>query len=234
MDEHLTGSRLLAIPGLRNLRDLGGLGAVRPGLLYRSAGLATLTAEGARQLAKFGLRTVLDLRDPLELVQHPDRVHDLDVDLANFPLLPQDGPEDMYGFPLDRIYPLIVDTAGPTLVAALRGLLAPEALPALLHCAVGRDRTGITVALLLDLLEVPEEQIVADFLLSNEGLGLLNGPEEWVDVHGVTRLSHPVEAALITGVLAQVREQHGGTEGYLTAHGLKAAEILDLRATLRE
>lgn len=169
MDEHLNGSRLLAISGLRNLRDLGGLGAVRPGLCYRSAGLGLLTAEGARELAKLGLRTVIDLRDPLELVQHPDRTHDLEVDLANFPLLPQDGPEDPHGLPLDRVYPLIIDTQGPALVAVLRRLLEPEALPALLHCAIGRDRTGIVTALLLDLLGVPEEQIIADYMLSNEG-----------------------------------------------------------------
>ncbi|MGF1431834.1 tyrosine-protein phosphatase [Kitasatospora sp. LaBMicrA B282] len=226
--------RLLAIPGVRNLRDLGGLGGLRPGLLYRSGSLALLTEEGTRQLAEFGLRTVLDLRDPLEQEQHPDRTAQLAVEQAAFPLLPADHGGAVHGMLLDEIYPLIIDTAGAMMVAALRRLLEPAALPALVHCAVGRDRTGILVALLLDLLEVPEEQITADYLLSNPGLGLVDGPEEYLDPYGVVRQSWPVRAELITGALARVRERHGSAEGYLLAHGLTAAEAAELRATLRE
>ncbi|MFF7637395.1 tyrosine-protein phosphatase [Kitasatospora sp. NPDC008050] len=233
MDEHLSGSRLLAIPGLRNLRDLGGLGAVRPGLLYRSGWLVDLPEEGARVLAKLGLRTVLDLRDADELVAQPDRTHDLNVDLANFPVLPQDGSYHP-GLPPEETYALIMDTAGPVFVAALRRLLEPRALPALVHCAIGRDRTGLLVALLLELLGVPPEQILADYLLSNEGLGVLDGPVPYVDPQGVTRYTKPVMGELLTGALDRIRERHGSVEGYLLAHGLKEAELHGLRATLRE
>ncbi|GAB2738470.1 tyrosine-protein phosphatase [Kitasatospora kifunensis] len=233
MDEQLSGSRLLAVSGLRNLRDLGGLGAVRPGLLYRSAWLGELTEEGARVLAKFGLRTVFDLRDPIDLVDRPDRTYDLDVVLANFPILPQDGSYH-YGTPATQTYALMVDTGGPRFVAALRRLLEPRTLPALVHCAIGRDRTGILIALLLELLGVPEDEIVADYLLSNEGLGVLDGPLEYVDPEGVTRLTKAVPGELLTGALERIRERHGSAEGYLLAHGLNAAEITDLRALLRD
>jgi protein-tyrosine phosphatase len=229
----VTEPRLLPIPGVRNLRDLGGLGAVRRGLLYRSAWLTELTPEGARELAALELRSVLDLRDPIELHRFPDRTHDLDVELANFPFLPQDGV-DYAALPLDEVYRQIIDTGGPVLVALLRRLLEPGTLPALVHCAVGRDRTGVAVALLLALLEVPDAEIVADYLLSNEGLGMLDGPVEYRDVNGVVRLSYPVEARLIEGTLTRVREQHGSVETYLTQHGLKPAEVTALRSTLRE
>ncbi|MDH6112178.1 protein-tyrosine phosphatase [Kitasatospora sp. MAP12-15] len=233
MDESLTDSRLLPIPGLRNARDVGGVGPLRAGLLYRSARLAELKPEGARQLAELGVRTVVDLRDPRELDGFPNRTYDWEVDQANFPLLPQDGTD--HGVrPLDEVYPLIIDTAGPLLVGVLRRLLEPGALPALVHCAVGRDRTGIVIALLLDLLEVPQEQIVADYLLSNEGLGLLDGPREYVDVNGAVRLSYPVTAELITDLLARLRERHGGVAGYLADHGLKPSELAELRSMLRD
>lgn len=101
-----------------------------------------------------------------------------------------------------------------------------------MHCAVGRDRTGIAVALLLAFTGVPDEEIVADYLLSNEGLDLLDGPVEYVDAHGVVRLSHPVEAVLITDTLARVRQRHGSVEGYLADHGLKPAEAAALRHML--
>ncbi|GAA1068877.1 tyrosine-protein phosphatase [Kitasatospora nipponensis] len=235
MTDDQTASRLLPIPGLRNARDLAGSHApgLRPGLLYRSGWLAELTPEGARQLAKLAIRTVIDLRDPVELDTRPDRTHDWDVDLANFPVLPQDGT-DHAERSLAELYPLMADHSGATVVAVLRRLLAPQALPALVHCAVGRDRTGIVVALLLALLEVPDEVIVADFLLSNEGLGLLDGPREYTDAQGVVRLARPVEAALITGLLSRVRERHGSVETYLIDNGLNPEEVTSLRATLRE
>lgn len=233
MDESLTDSRLIPIAGLRNARDVGGVGALRTGLLYRSARLAELESEGARKLAELGVRTVVDLRDPLELDSFPNRTYDWEVDQANFPLLPQDGTD--HGFrPLVEVYPLITDTAGPLLVGILRRLLEPGALPALVHCAVGRDRTGIVIALLLDLLEVPEEQIVADYLLSNEGLDLLEGPREYVDRDGTVRLSHPVTAELITDLLARLRERHGSVAGYLADHGLAPSEVAGLRSMLRD
>lgn len=50
----------------------------------------------------------------------------------------------------------------PVLVAALRELLAPRALPALVHCTLGMDRTGVLVALVLGALGVPDEVIAAD------------------------------------------------------------------------
>ncbi|WP_051969832.1 tyrosine-protein phosphatase [Kitasatospora azatica] len=215
------------IPGLRNLRE------VCPGRLYRSATLNELTPEGAHGLAKLGLRTVIDLRDPAELDHWPDRLHDLDVELTNLPFLPQDG-EDRTGTPLVELYPLMADTAGPVLVALLRRLLAPGALPALLHCAVGKDRTGIAVAVLLDLLGASDEQIIADYLRSNEGLGLQDGPVEYLDADGNVRLSNPATPELLTGVLERIRQRHGSIEAYLIGHGLNPGEATALRATLRE
>ncbi len=225
MDESLTDSRTLSIPGLRNAR------AVVPDLFYRSGRLGELTPEGVRELAKLDLRTVIDLREPVELARFPDRDLDGDVELVHLPLLPQDGT-DHGATPLAEVYPLMADHSGPAMVAVLRRLLEPQALPALVHCAVGRDRTGIIVAVLLALLGVPDEEIVADFLLSNEALGLLDGPQEYVDAYGVIRLSHPVQAVLITDLLARIRERHGSVAGYLADHGLNPDEAAALRRAL--
>jgi protein-tyrosine phosphatase len=216
----------LQIAGLRNLRE------VRSGRLYRSATLHTLTADGARALAKLGLRTVIDLRNPAEVEHWPAQLHELDVELVNLPLLPQDA--DHTGDPLPEIYRMIADTAGPVLVTLVRKLLEPQALPVLVHCAVGKDRTGITVAVLLDLLGVPDEEILADYLRSNEGLGLQDGPVEYVDRDGRVRLSNPARPELLTGVVERIRERHGSIEAYLIEHGLNADEATALRATLSE
>ncbi|MFE0459725.1 tyrosine-protein phosphatase [Kitasatospora sp. NPDC058965] len=216
----------LQIAGLRNARE------VRPGLLYRSATLNQLTAEGARALAKLGLRTVIDLRDPAEVAHWPARLHELELDVVNLPMLPQDA--NHRDEPLPQIYRLLADTAGPVLVTVVRRLLEPRALPALVHCAVGKDRTGVTVAVLLDLLGVPDEEILADYLASNAGLGLDDGPVEYLDERGRLRVSNPARPELLTGVLDRIREQHGSVEAYLLGHGLRAEELAALRAALAD
>ncbi|GHH72450.1 hypothetical protein GCM10018781_35290 [Kitasatospora indigofera] len=231
--------RLLDIPGVRNARDVGGFrttdGArVRTGLLYRSGWLAELTPEGTRALAKLGVRTVLDLRDPAEMLVRPDRLDGLDVSTAHHPLLPQDGA-DHYGEPLQEAYRLITDAAAGTLPALLGRLTEPEALPALLHCAVGRDRTGIAVAVLLSVLGVPDEDVVDDYLLSNLGLGLLDGvPQEYLDANGVVRFTEIVGPGLITGALAALRERHGSLPAFLAGAGLGEEGLARLRELFLE
>ncbi|PYC83808.1 tyrosine protein phosphatase [Streptomyces tateyamensis] len=216
----------LQIAGLRNARE------VLPGRLYRSATLSQLTPAGAAALGKLGLRTVIDLRDPAEVAHWPAALHDLELDLVNLPMLPQDT--NHRNDPLPAIYLLLAETGGPALVAVIRRLLAPGALPALVHCAVGKDGTGVTVAVLLELLGVPQEEVLADYLASNPGLGLHEGPVEYLDEHGNVRVSNPVQAELLNSVLDRIREQHGSVEAYLLASGLTAGELAELRELLAD
>ncbi|WP_371480127.1 tyrosine-protein phosphatase [Kitasatospora sp. NBC_00315] len=231
---HVIGAdRLLDVPGVRNVRDVGGHtttdgATVRTGLLHRSGRLTDLTPEGARVLGKLGVRTVVDLRDPAEIDRWPDRLYELDAVTAHHPLLPQDG-EDHYGKPLDEAYRLLTDTAAATLPPLFTRLVAPGALPALVHCAVGRDRTGIVVAVLLSALGVADRDIVDDFLLSNLGLGVLDGPQEYEDANGVVRLTEAVGPELITGFLATVRARYGSPAALLADQGLGEAGLARLR-----
>src|SRR6266568_3298467 len=110
--------RALRIGGVLNARDVGGLvgerGRVRTGRLVRSACLENLTAEGAETLAGLGVNTVIDLRTPLERVEHPNRVADLEdvaevnvellKTLAELDALPPNSPRELYQY--------LVDTCG--------------------------------------------------------------------------------------------------------------------------
>ncbi|HTJ68804.1 MAG TPA: tyrosine-protein phosphatase [Actinospica sp.] len=213
--------RALRIGGVLNARDVGGLagehGTVRTGLLVRSACLENLNAEGVATLTGLGLRTVIDLRTPLELEYHPNLVAELvDVNqlhvallktLAELDELPEGSARELYRY--------LVDTCGPGIVAVLEHLARPDALPALVHCLVGKDRTGLTVALLLELLGVPRDAIVADYVASNAGLG--------------TIAHTAVQAEVLEWTLAGLDERHGGPRGYLAAHGLRDETVETLR-----
>ncbi|WP_033259424.1 MULTISPECIES: tyrosine-protein phosphatase [Kitasatospora] len=219
-------SPFLAVPDVPNLRDAGA-GVYRPGLLYRSAGLHLLTDEGLPRLAELGIRTVLDLRSTPEVDRAPDRLPD-GVAYLHLPMLPDPAtvrlpwPEDQAA-----LYPFMAETGGAALAGAVRALATGA--PLLVHCAVGKDRTGLTIAVLQTLAGLPLEAVTADFLLSNTGLGLDRGPVPYYDLAGVERLSRPVEAAHLHSALDRARALHGTLDAYLRHHGATDADLAALR-----
>jgi protein-tyrosine phosphatase len=166
------GERLIALPGAFNLRDIGGYPAVdgrvtRWRTLLRSGSLHQAGPASAAELAGFGLRTVLDLRTFEEVERSPDPalgaasrwVGLLGEDLAVLPIS------------LDGIYQFVIEQRGSYVAAAVRHLCAPGALPALVHCSAGKDRTGLIIALVLAAIGVPDDVIAADYALSADALG---------------------------------------------------------------
>ncbi|MEV7024988.1 tyrosine-protein phosphatase [Kitasatospora sp. NPDC093558] len=222
------------IPGVRNFRDAGGIGALRRGVLYRSGSFHTLTDEGARRLKALGLRTVIDLRSQFELEVWPDLRHGLDHETLHVPTLPADREDDEHPWPEDQasLYPFMARTAGPSIAAAIRRLAAPEAVPAVVHCAVGKDRTGLTIAVVQSLLGASEADITADFLRSNAGLDLLDGPTPYVDETGTERVSRPITAPLLASSLTWIETHHGSIPAYLAPHGITEADLTALRTNL--
>jgi len=249
------GERLIDVPGVRNLRDAGGFataggGRVREGLLFRSASLGDLGPEGARRLAGLGLNTVVDLRSEPESAHWPDQRQGLAYTAVSLPTLPPfedsgSGDPNAAADQADRglgpaepgaadpglrqMYLFMAEVAGAPIAACLRRLLEPGALPALVHCAVGKDRTGITVAVLLSALGVAEADITDDYLLSNLGLGLLGEPLHYLDENGVDRISHPVHPDLLALFLERTVGRHGSAESFLRQHGLTDTELQRLR-----
>ncbi|MBV2152643.1 tyrosine-protein phosphatase [Kitasatospora sp. SUK 42] len=222
------------IPGVRNFRDAGGIGSLRRGVLYRSGSLHTLTEEGARKLKALGLRTVVDLRSPFEQEIWPDQRHGLDHETLSVPTLPANREDVDLPWPEDQadLYLFMPETAGRSLAAVVRHLATPQALPVVVHCAVGKDRTGLTIAVLQSLLGASDADITADYLLSNVGLGLDKGPAPYIDETGTERVSRPVSAELIASSLGWIRTHHGTVPDYLRSHGVTEAELAALHANL--
>ncbi|MGE7435899.1 tyrosine-protein phosphatase [Kitasatospora sp. NPDC001175] len=225
-------SPFLDIPGVRNLRDAA-IGPIRPGRLYRSGSLNQLTPEGAQRLKALGIRSVVDLRGAVELAHWPDELHGLDLTTLNLPTLPErHGDERPWPDDQAALYLYMAETAGPSIAALVRHLASPGALPALVHCAVGKDRTGLTTAVLQRLLGAAEADITAGFLRSNAGLGLLDGPVPYTDETGAERLSRPVTAECLLDALDRLHELHGSVESFLRAHGVTTGELTALRTAL--
>lgn len=253
----------IALDSVANLRDVGGwrtaAGArVRSGRLYRSAGLGYATEDDVVELGRLGIRTVVDLRTAGERSAQPDRlpgeaqlvVADVLADFVDslpthmFGLLqdPVRATEALAGGQAEALlldaYEQIVTlpSAHAAFARLYRELGRDGADPVLVHCTTGKDRTGWAVAALLLLLGVPHDDVMAEYLLTNEQLLPALSPmfTAFADGGGDPGVLHPVlgvRAEYLQHALHLVETRHGTIEGYFDeALGLAAGDRAALRA----
>ncbi|WP_327633245.1 HAD-IA family hydrolase [Kribbella sp. NBC_00482] len=207
-----------------NARDVGGL-PTRYGVQTRPRAVVRSDALDAEDLADFealdaGL--VLDLRSDWEMKQP----HPLEGTPA-YQRIPWIDPEAERLRDADA-EPRLVDvyrnslTRNATHIGRVFSAIAdaPADRPVVVHCKAGKDRTGLTVAVLLDLAGVPREQIAADYAISEVHLGIQDGPE----------FSRTLPETIL-GSLEHL-DDLGGVRAYLSWLGLSDAQIHRLATRL--
>ena len=227
--------------GCSNVRDLGGLpvgggGAVRERVLVRADSLTQLDEDGIRALDDYGVVRIIDLRaeDETAGLAHPYARHavyrsvpwvDVGRELEHDPSVER-GLADLYRGSLDR-------NVRPVAAAVRAFLDAPEG-PVVVHCAGGKDRTGMLVAVLLETAGVPRDVVVADYAVSATQLGIAEilatlSPEDRARAERYA-WSHP---ETLTAALEHLDTVYGGAAGYLRdACGLTEAELDAVRRRL--
>lgn len=247
-----TGPRHIRLDGPANFRDLGGYPTVdgrqlRAGRVFRSDSLSHMSADDVRRVAEeLGVVTVVDLRarHEVETFGHGP-LGTRGVVVHHLPIVDEtrrsatDEPIDPATLGLDRIYALMLDRFGDRFAAVLRIVANPANQPVVFHCAAGKDRTGLTAALLLGAVGVDDDTIAADYAITAEHMDELllrhraRGPEG--NEHSAVPPSlFAAEASVMRAVLAGLRVTHGSAAGYLVAHGLEPDAIASLRASLLE
>jgi protein-tyrosine phosphatase len=228
--------RHLPLDGTRNVRDVGGYPAAggrrtRWRTLLRSDELTRLPDHAVEALLELGLRQVIDLRWPDELELSPNvfAAHP-DVRYRHIALL-VDDPTPHSG--LAGMYRHVLDERLPQLVEVARALLEPDGLPAVIGCAAGKDRTGITIAVLLSLAGVPDDLVISDYALS---AGYFAVPNHTIPAgdwrHQPLVVDSPPE--FMASALDHLRDAHGGARALLRSGGLSEDELDALVARLTE
>ncbi|MBB3112814.1 protein-tyrosine phosphatase [Paenibacillus phyllosphaerae] len=177
----IVADRILPLEGTLNFRDLGGYETtdgrmVKWGRLYRSGELSALTEEDRDYLEELGIVRVCDLRRPDELAKKPNRslseAEQVSVDLMRHfwnsafkhdqKNLGYENAVEIFKF-LNRSFVHAVEA----LQRLFQQVLEAQGRPVVVHCAQGKDRTGLAIALLLYAIGVPMETIMKDYELSN-------------------------------------------------------------------
>lgn len=229
-------SRFVEWEGLVNARDLGGLpvrggGSTASARVYRADNVAHLTRRGWSQVEAAGVTGVVDLRlakdrsgehSPAGIAVKrislfgdgaPDWTLENDVRAAH---------DDVEA--LTRFYAHTLRLRGQQLAEIISAIAdaAPGGL--VVHCFVGKDRTGLVVALLLQLAGVPDDAIVEDYALSANRVASLvdtwiaQGHDEAERTYRARISGAPRDAMART--LELLDTQYGGATGYLTAAGV--------------
>ena len=233
----------LTFPNLLNVRDLGMYTTrqgrpLRPQSLLRADDLCRLTPTGVDALLAYGVRTVIDLRWPLDAIAEPNHFHTAPglVNHLHISLLKASpevwrasrppGSKEVFNC-------RVLDYAQSDLCAVLRAIAAAPAGAVLFHCVSGKDRTGVVAALLLALADVDSEVIAHDYGLSTANLRepyLARFPHDPDDV--LERVRCPPEQ--IFNMVAHLQDRYGSVVEYLRAIGLLEQEIDQLKARLVE
>jgi protein-tyrosine phosphatase len=137
-------------------------------MLFRSGNLAQLDEAGVAALEGLGIRRIIDLRADEEVAHAPSKLGGLALQTQRVPLfLGSVASFFADDIPLEEMYRRLVEDSADRVVEVVRGIVSDQ--PVLVHCTVGKDRTGVTVALTLAAAGVDREAVVADYART-EGL----------------------------------------------------------------
>ncbi|GAB2480187.1 tyrosine-protein phosphatase [Jatrophihabitans fulvus] len=264
----MTDVAWVELEGAANVRDVAGLPTgdgrtVQPRRLIRADNLQTLSKADVRVLVvELGVRTVVDLRTGAEvrgegpgpLIAEPD------VDVRHLSLFPETADATTDGADLlpwqarareaertgyrptaAEVYLGYLHERPDSILAALRAIADPLGAT-VVHCAAGKDRTGVVVAFALAEVGVTHDAIVADYTRTAERieavLDRLLASETYAKDFAARSpeppdpATHTPRSETMEHLLATVERDHGGVRGWLRAHGWTEDDAAALRAQL--
>ncbi|KAI9654811.1 MAG: hypothetical protein M1821_005805 [Bathelium mastoideum] len=186
------------VDGVPNFRDIGGYAipnrpshSVRRNFIFRSAHQGRITATGVSQLQSLGITTRYDLRSQPEIDEIRDKYKDVQP-IADIPGIPRifvpvykdedNSPEKQIEKYANLVkgdgteafvesYTRILEHGGSSFALVLRHIRDNPTKPFMVHCALGKDRTGVCIALILKLAGVADDVVAKEFALTETGLG---------------------------------------------------------------
>jgi protein-tyrosine phosphatase len=247
--------RLITLQGVVNFRDIGGYRTesgktVAWGKVYRAGSLGMLTDADRAALTAFGVRSVIDMRSAEEVREEPDRLPD-GVRYVPMPLYRDasapsplkvllSNANRMEAFLAETYTNLMVDENAALFGRVLNHIADADNLPVVIHCTAGKDRTGISIMLLLKALGVPDDVVIADYSLTNLCYDALHERvrrtirNRFLRAYAMSKIT-PLLCAnpdLMQATMEHIRRKHSSIEAYLAHAGVDATGIARLHDLL--
>jgi protein-tyrosine phosphatase len=234
----------IELAGALNVRDLGGYptadgGRTKSGVYFRADSLHSLTDDDIAKIKALGVTMQLDLRSAGEASERPSRLEGIDgIEYLNICLLDNIHSGGLRNLPKDmaEMYCEILRNSQDKFAEVFRALINNSG-SSVFNCTAGKDRTGITALLLLNLAGVGDEAIIFDYALSGPNMEALFG--EQIKKMAAAGRNLPdylflSEPDYITAALSYLKSNYKDAEGYLIACGLNKSEVDALKASLKE
>lgn len=244
---HLYADRRMAVKPfekITNFRDIGGLPTedgrvMKRGILFRSGEPSRLIAEDLEKLHALNLKLICDLRTPNEcksrimpthqnrtirVVNIPISQHEEDYTRFEFFMLMMKSAKTIdFEKMMKDFYRRIAFESMPQIRDVITLLGEEKNVPALIHCAGGKDRTGVMVALIQLLAGVARDTVMADYMLSNSLTeARMKRAAAFLRYTSLFRLTHDrlkplleVRPDYLEDVLDELLSQYGSVEAYL-------------------
>lgn len=220
-----------------NIKNIDGR-TLKEGKFYRSGHLNKLKEKSFDELEKLGIKEIIDLRNSKEIAQKPDHLPG-NIIYKNYSAFEDEGDQ------LDQAKKLVLKgkvdgsdadtrmlefykdyvTENPEIIKKIINEILESDQPILYHCTAGKDRTGITTALILTILKFDKETIYNDYLLSNnyrkklvdKRLNLANNlhflyPK--MDINVLEKLSW-VETDYLNAAFNEINKKYGSVDNYI-------------------
>jgi len=220
-----------------NIKNIDGR-SLKEGKFYRSGHLGKLKKRSFDELEKLGIKEVIDLRNSKEIAQKPDRLPG-DIIYKNYSAFEDEGDQ------LDQAKKLVLKgkvdgsdadqrmlefykdyvTENPEIIKKIITEILDSEQPIIYHCTAGKDRTGITTALILTILKFDKETIYNDYLLSNNYRGKLVKKRlnlantlhflyPKMDINVLEKLSW-VETDYLDAAFNEINKKYGSVDNYI-------------------
>lgn len=237
-------SRLHRFDAIDNVRDFGAYGTaagrrIKPMMLFRSANHARATETDQGRLAHFDLGAIVDLRRPSERRRQPSRRptgftgqviesdHDDGLEAPHMTFLKTSDLTEESGrkFMTDTYAKMVLDPPHIDLFRRYFEVLADQDRAVLIHCAAGKDRTGVLAALTHSVLGVHRDDMLEDYMLTNTAVDMerrapeiarqLSARTGRVASHAAVVAFIGVEEAFLKAAFAAIRREHGSLDAYV-------------------
>lgn len=242
--------RIVPMEQVPNFRDIGGYQTIEGrrvawGKVYRASSLAYMTLGDQLRLTEMGIQLVCDMRSDEETADDPDQLPD-GMPYLHLPAHSDDNrmmqltrmmvSPGYFSRLLPDLYTRVMIDGNPHIFAEIFKRVADdEQLPLVIHCAAGKDRTGIAVGLILRVLGVPEDVVIADYTLSNHYFDYFRSISEkamgQLSIIGVNESQFAplllANAEVLQATFDHIRGRYGSIENYLKAVAGVDQETLD-------